>query len=662
MLKAIKVILTPFFILAFSLNSYSQSNKIESKQFPVLRGDYIGQNPPGNTPELFAPGIISTGMGEYSSIFSPDGNEFYFDVPNPSHSKFYILGMKRINGLWSPPELVSFSGKYYDSFPFVSPDNKKMFFTSRRPVYSGDLSFDWNIWVSLRTEKGWSEPYPLPPPINTDTREYAPSLDSNGTLYFTSNRKGGKGRTDIYRCFYEDGAFTLPENLGENVNTENGEFNSCIAPDGSYLIFISNRQQGSFGNNDFYVSFRKSDGNFAPAVNLGESVNTPGWENRPAISYDGKYLFYSTYRYPPDMKNQEIKSYDDLEIQLEKPQNGEGDIYWVSTGIIHNLKTEIKENADKVKKEAETESYDNGAILFAPGIISKGYDEYGISFSPDGKECFFTIEGVGKTVILYSRKKDDVWQKPRIAPFSGLYSDQSPCFSPDGNWLYFCSDRPGRDLDEPQDNFDIWRIDRISGGWTEPVKLDEPVNSRSDETSVSSTKDGTIYFSSGRNGGEGGMDLYMSKPVNGKYTIPEKLENNINTSFNEIHPCFAPDGSFLIFSSDRSGGYRLTDRNAGYGREHDLYICFRKSDGAWTEPQNMGPGINSGYNEYYPYFFSGENCLYFTSDRESDKFFNGTIKSYKELVITLKNPGAGSLDIYRVDAGIFDDLKQKELK
>src|ERR1700733_5539251 len=93
--------------------------------------------------------------------------------------------------------------------------------------------------------------------------------------------------------------------------------------------------------------------------------------------------------------------------------------------------------ADKVKEP----------VLFAPGIISTADDEFGSSFTPDGKTCYFSIKSPSTIasnvyVICVSHFKDGRWTEPEVAPFSGHYKDFNPCVSPDGLKLFFISNRP----------------------------------------------------------------------------------------------------------------------------------------------------------------------------------------------------------------------------
>ncbi len=232
--------------------------------FSALHGPYLGQNPPGFVPEVFAPGIISTDVGEGCSGFMDDGKAFLF-----SRRGTGILFTELKEGQWTPPAKVSFAKSGQDGDFIVAPDGKTVFFASGRPTSKGSPPLkDHNIWKTFRTESGWTVPVPLPPPVNTDAHESYPSLSKDGTLYFFSRRKGGFGQSDLYRSELVDGTTTKVTNLGPVLNTEHHEVDPFIAPDESYLIFASDRP-GGYGKDDFYITFKGPGGSWASADEYG---------------------------------------------------------------------------------------------------------------------------------------------------------------------------------------------------------------------------------------------------------------------------------------------------------------------------------------------------------------------------------------------------------
>ena len=123
---------------------------------PLLEGDYLGQSPPGKTPEIFAPGIITTEYHEHSSpAFSLDGTEVYWSVFINFFGPQVILTMQQKDGFWTQPEVSPFSGQYTDGNPCFSPEGQKLFFESRRPIHENEEARDdIDLWLVERTENG----------------------------------------------------------------------------------------------------------------------------------------------------------------------------------------------------------------------------------------------------------------------------------------------------------------------------------------------------------------------------------------------------------------------------------------------------------------------------------------------------------------------------
>lgn len=133
--------------------------------------------------------------------------------------------------------------------------------------------------------------------------------------------------------------------------------------------------------------------------------------------------------------------------------------------------------------------------------------------------------------------------------------------------------------------------------------MGSPISTSAEEWHPTVTSDGTLYFCSSRNSPAGGYNIYRSRPVGGQYTQVEKLDSTINSPFyGAWDPFIAPDEGYMIFS---------TSRPDGYGNE-DQYISYRKEDGTWSNPKNLGPGINTTATEYGSYI-SYDGKYYFFS-------------------------------------------------
>jgi Tol biopolymer transport system component len=283
--------------------------------------------------------------------------------------------------------------------------------------------------------------------------------------------------------------------------------------------------------------------------------------------------------------------------------------------------------------------------LFQPGIINIGAaTTYRPAFTADGRTVFYTLEVGGEYVILESHFRDNRWQQPQVAPFSGRYSDAETFMWPGGNKLFFSSRRPVTPNGQPRKDYDIWTVERSSnGGWGEPQHLGGEVNTDLNELYPSVTTQGTLYFS--RSGPEG-SDLWRARMANGQYLAAEKLEAPVNSDNRDAGVFIAPDESFIIFESNRPGGLGNTD----------FYISHRR-DNKWTTPQNFGAPINSPANETSA-VISPDGCvLYFASNRKLETAAAiGSGLKYADLLARLQSPGNGLWHIFHVTTGNLNGL------
>ena len=249
---------------------------------------------------------------------------------------------------------------------------------------------------------------------------------------------------------------------------------------------------------------------------------------------------------------------------------------------------------------------------FALGIVSgHGYNsEHSPAvFSPDGAEVFWTEAFRGP--MLGMRLESGLWSAPEPAPFNSEFGDGEPFFSPDGERLYFLSLRPlEHGGDSGKEN--IWYVERGDEGWTEPQPVSPVVNAFDHHWLVSVSAEGTLYFSSVREGGEGGGDIYRSRMVDGEHQQPENLGPVVNTAGSELTPYIAPDESYLIFASTG---------HPGAEGDFQFYLSYRNPDGTWLPPlslaEEMGPISQPLWPSITPdgrfMFFIGEGDIWWMS-------------------------------------------------
>jgi len=314
---------------------------------PELVGDYVGQPPPGGTPEIFAPGLITTGIYTRDVAMTPDGSGLYFGVLLGPVAAI-IETHRGADGVWSEPEVAPFStdSRFFNLEPAISPDGSRFMFLSTRvqgrepePEELRNWS-NQDIWVMDREEDQWGEPYNLGAPVNTEESEFFPSMTRDGTLYFTRGIEDGQG-SFIYRSRLVNGEYQEPERLGAEVNATPNQFNAFIDPDESYLIICTGDRDDSLGGTDYYVVFRSDDDRWSEPINMGEVVNTPGdGEFSPYVSPDGRYFFFMSTsfgaqeRIPPALTWDYIKSYRMM------PEIGNAGIYWMDASFIEELRPE----------------------------------------------------------------------------------------------------------------------------------------------------------------------------------------------------------------------------------------------------------------------------------------------------------------------------------
>lgn len=248
-------------------------------------------------PETFLPGLVSTDAVEYGITFTPSGDSCFFvrhtgewGRSNNPPANIYLLTFQ--NGNWSAPSLANFSTlATNDDDIFISPDGKTMLFTSNRD-YPGKPGKGSDIWKLEKINGKWSAPFPLDSLINSPNMESSPVTTRTGDLYFTSIREEGAGQGDIYLARIKpDGTYEHPE-LVPVVNSEQGEWNLFVEPDGKWIIFESSgRPEGKSGYGDLYFS-KKKEGVWQEPVAMVD-INTTGSDLNVRLGPEGEYLYYA---------------------------------------------------------------------------------------------------------------------------------------------------------------------------------------------------------------------------------------------------------------------------------------------------------------------------------------------------------------------------------
>lgn len=264
---------------------------------------------------------INSDDDEYWPSLTVDGNTIIFtrlvgarkgDLNHHVMAQEDFYTSTKINGEWQPSvPLTGLNTDYNEGAQSVSTDGKLIFFTACTRT-DGYGSCD--IYFSRNKDGVWSAPQNAGAPVNSAAWESQPSISANGeTLYFVSNRPGGKGGMDIWKCdlkgFSEVGKpiWSTPVNLGDSINTPGNEISPFIHSDGRTLYFASDYWPG-LGGFDIFYSHRKKGNEWSTPKNMGYPINTYKDEQGLVVDAAGKNAYYSSDR--PGSKGMDIYSFE----------------------------------------------------------------------------------------------------------------------------------------------------------------------------------------------------------------------------------------------------------------------------------------------------------------------------------------------------------------
>lgn len=320
-----------FYILALFCLIFSLTN---AQTYDDSSLDFFFSDEVGEDPMMMSRGFISTGMNELHGAVGVDGKEFYYVVRHRENFSV-ILETRFSDGFWIYPEVVSFSGKYLDTSPFVDPSGNYFYFASNRPRHETDGIANWNIWRCSRLDDdSWGKPELLP--FSSENRnEMSVSVDRDGTVYFHADY--GSETITVQRDAFDifstrqagDGSWSEVETLGPAINTEAMEQTPAISPDGDCLVFSSQRQGGD-GSSDLYVAFKNEQG-WTEAEKLGRYINSGAHECCPAFTPNGELLLFSSF---VKSKTPEEVNYAEIKKWVLGPGNGAGNIWYVNVSAL----------------------------------------------------------------------------------------------------------------------------------------------------------------------------------------------------------------------------------------------------------------------------------------------------------------------------------------
>lgn len=271
---------------------------------------YLGMTPPGNTPQIFAPEVVSTEMDETLLGIFNSGRRIVFDrIPQGFNNwdKVPVYTLENGDLGWKVEESSVFAREAYlleenarDGEVRIIP-----WWTTNMEGAMTDVDL---LKVEFKNGK-WSVPVSLGTPVNTPWFDSWPSVTEDGILYFFSNRPDGFGQANLYYSIPKNGAYSEVIQMDSTINFGRFQHDPCISADGKTLIYSSYNKE-SLVQDDLYVCYRQKDGSWSKPKNLGPGVNSEASDNRPHLTNDEKYLFFVSNR------------------------NGNLDIFWVSAEIL----------------------------------------------------------------------------------------------------------------------------------------------------------------------------------------------------------------------------------------------------------------------------------------------------------------------------------------
>ncbi|MEI6749762.1 MAG: OmpA family protein [Bacteroidota bacterium] len=363
---------------------------------------------------------INTEGFEYINALSVDGSRLYLTRRSPAHrgdeSFFYSIKKDNVWGIahdLGPP--VNTRGD--EGALCLSPDGSELFFAacSRNDSYGS-----CDMYVSKRIGSRWNEPVNLGPVANSEQWDSQPSMSSDGqTLYFASKRKGGKGSSDIWRTVLQpDGSWSVPENLGDSVNTHDAEMTPFIHPDGRTLYFASKGHPG-MGGADLFVSRADENGKWSKAKNLGYPLNTKADDLSLVVSALGDTAYLSSDNYGGKGK---VDIYSFLLPDAAKPASVsflKGVVVDAISGKRLQAAFELSDlNTGAIVVRSYSDA-SNGEFLlslpsgkeYALSVSRKGYLFYSLHFAPEAGKDRFRPEiisvalqpvAIGQSMVLHN--------------------------------------------------------------------------------------------------------------------------------------------------------------------------------------------------------------------------------------------------------------------
>ena len=250
--------------------------------------------------ELIAPGLISTSQGEHSPTFDASRNELVFMRRTPGQFDYTLYTSTLINGAWTEPEILPFSGNFRDGGAAFSPNGNVLLYDSKRPIPGSDDD-SINLWQVKRAENGWHEPQPLTALSKNHTSEsksgrdeFGPTMTTDGYIFFYSFRQPNRAGSH-YRGMPGENPLPQPDLPDPSAATFVGYL--TLSLDGRTAV-IEGRSQTGTDTDLFYACL--DQGKWSAAAPL-TAANSPAGDRTPNLSSDGQWLWFVSDRLQRDI-------------------------------------------------------------------------------------------------------------------------------------------------------------------------------------------------------------------------------------------------------------------------------------------------------------------------------------------------------------------------
>ncbi len=285
---------------------------------------YFGQEPPSvDKAEVFAPGIISLkNRYEQNLVFSPKGDEVILSLSEKDWKSFTMLYALYNDGKWGKFDTLPFSKNVRSTLePFYTENGNRLYFTSDK---GSTKRWDTKLWTVTKTNAIWGNPTLLDNSINSRNNaiaQFFPSISKKGNLFYINTPQDWQ--TDIYKAEKTKNGFKTPVKVSNAINSNKMEWDPIIAPDESYMLFLSRGREDAleekdapYIRQDIYIAFKDNNGSWREAIHLGKEVNSIYMEQALSFSPDMKYLFFGRLN----------------------TQTWEADIYWINLKFIEKYR------------------------------------------------------------------------------------------------------------------------------------------------------------------------------------------------------------------------------------------------------------------------------------------------------------------------------------